>query len=255
MRRLYLFLLRLHPRTFRLRFEEDLALTLDDMSKRKKGYRILWDVATSLARQWILRPHHWLKEPVSPARNEEMFRFVVERRPHPMSLLLGCVVSVALFFGIAASATGLHIAGLPNGFASSLAKSFEGLWPRTDFFPNQSPAEKRLAEWVEAYNTGQRSVMESFFATGMDDHSLKLESSVELLQEWSRTYETFGPYRLRQTEQSGPGPHHALAMAQVNDGTWWEILVDVSTEKPNRIVKVTLNRLNPSATEKNARKR
>lgn len=90
MRRLYLFLVRMHPRSFRLRFEEDLLLTLDDMSQRSRGYRIVWDVAASLPRQWILRPHDWLQEPVSPLRNEDMFcRFVVERRPHPMSLLLG----------------------------------------------------------------------------------------------------------------------------------------------------------------------
>ena len=71
-------------------------------------------------------------------RNEDMFcQLVVERRPHPMSLLLGGVISIALFFGIAAAASGVHIAGSPNSFTSALAKSFWSLWPRKDFVPSK----------------------------------------------------------------------------------------------------------------------
>lgn len=255
MRWLYLCLVRMHPRSFRLRFEEDLPLTLDDMSQRNKGYRILWDLAASLARQWILRPHDWLQEPVSPLRNEDMFcRFVVERRPHPMSLLLGGVISIALFFGIAAAASGVQIAGSPNSFTSALAKSLWGLWPRKDFVPTQSPAEERLAAWLDAYNSGQQTVMERFLATEVDIRSPKLPSRIELLREWSGNYKEFGPYRLRKVENSAPNLYRAIGMAQVNDGTWWEILVAVSTEKPNKVIEIRVDRLGPGIDERNKRK-
>jgi uncharacterized membrane protein len=58
-RTLYRWLVYLHPPTFRLRFEEELLWIFDESSDASGATPLLYDVAISLARQWVLRSGMW----------------------------------------------------------------------------------------------------------------------------------------------------------------------------------------------------
>jgi hypothetical protein len=56
----YRFLLALHPRAFRARFEGEMLLTFEDALASEGGVRLLFDAVRSLARQWLIRQTLWI---------------------------------------------------------------------------------------------------------------------------------------------------------------------------------------------------
>jgi hypothetical protein len=58
-RTLYRWLICLHPRAFRLRFEEELLWIFDESSDASGAAPLLYDVVISLLRQWLMRSGMW----------------------------------------------------------------------------------------------------------------------------------------------------------------------------------------------------
>ncbi|MGO8796733.1 MAG: hypothetical protein ACLQLC_18060 [Candidatus Sulfotelmatobacter sp.] len=58
-RTLYRWLIVLHPPAFRLRFEEELFWIFDESSEASGAATLLYDAATSLLRQWLIRSGMW----------------------------------------------------------------------------------------------------------------------------------------------------------------------------------------------------
>lgn len=59
MRHFYGFLIRLHPAEFRERFGEEMELVFEEAAHSWGVAALLFDAATSLLRQWFLRPAIW----------------------------------------------------------------------------------------------------------------------------------------------------------------------------------------------------
>ena len=60
MRRLYHFLLRLHPAAFRRQFEDEMLCIFDEAKGAWGAASLFSDAGVSLARQWLLRSQLWM---------------------------------------------------------------------------------------------------------------------------------------------------------------------------------------------------
>jgi hypothetical protein len=58
-RTLYRWLVCLHPRAFRLRFEQELIWIFDESSDASGAAPLVYDAAISLLRQWVMRSGMW----------------------------------------------------------------------------------------------------------------------------------------------------------------------------------------------------
>ncbi len=58
-RTLYRWLIGLHPRAFRLRFEQELLWIFDESSDASGAAPLVYDAAISLLRQWLIRSGLW----------------------------------------------------------------------------------------------------------------------------------------------------------------------------------------------------
>ena len=58
-RTFYRWLVCLHPRAFRLRFEQELLWIFDESSDASGAAPLLYDAAISLLRQWLMRSGMW----------------------------------------------------------------------------------------------------------------------------------------------------------------------------------------------------
>ena len=56
---LYRWIICLHPRAFRLRFEQELHWIFDEFRDESGATPLLYDAAVSLLRQWLLRSGMW----------------------------------------------------------------------------------------------------------------------------------------------------------------------------------------------------
>jgi hypothetical protein len=118
MRTLYCCLVRLHPRPFRERFEEEMLCAFDDTATKAGALWLFWDATLSLSRQWVLRPQRWmpLTKPLPSSSNAiPLFAIFQEHRPHPLALVCGGMLSLIFFAGIVAVAQWSDFAGVRDG--------------------------------------------------------------------------------------------------------------------------------------------
>ncbi len=112
LRLLYRIVLRLHPREFRRRYAEEM-LWIFDQEPRTAELRLLADGATSLARQWVLRPGRGEQAAaaVEPMAGAPTFR-MVEQAPLGARAALQGLALACVSFGL----IGLILAhGAPSG--------------------------------------------------------------------------------------------------------------------------------------------
>jgi hypothetical protein len=57
---LYAFLLRVHPRAFRMRFGDEMLCIFDEVPANTDRTLLLYDVLRSLTVQWLLRSNLWI---------------------------------------------------------------------------------------------------------------------------------------------------------------------------------------------------
>ncbi len=102
-RLLYTILLRLHPRSFRERFGEEMTNIFDEEGRKVAVMALLLDGLVSLFRQWALRPRRQeaLFSAVGPAQayNIPMFH-TFESRPIRQRALVSGVLLSAMLFGV-----------------------------------------------------------------------------------------------------------------------------------------------------------
>jgi Platelet-activating factor acetylhydrolase, isoform II len=99
LRRLYCWLLRMHPPYFRQRFTEEMLSIFDQTAGlgRRSSAKLLADGAMSLARQWTLRQEFW-EEPAGPAVDGiPRFYSFESYKPRKGALIYGALLSVATF--------------------------------------------------------------------------------------------------------------------------------------------------------------
>ena len=114
MQSVYRALIRLHPRCFRERFEEE-------MLREKPTLRLVADALLSLVRQWTLRPRFWTETATTaaPASGEPRFFVFEDSRPHTSALLQGGILSIVAFTLIGM--------GLSHGEMPEVQSEFAGL--------------------------------------------------------------------------------------------------------------------------------
>ena len=98
---LYIQLIWLHPAPFRWRFGDDMLDDFDRAALRDKP-RYFADAATSLARQWLLRPEFRRPEATaataaSLAAGVPLFQTIENYKPRPAALLHGGLLTILLF--------------------------------------------------------------------------------------------------------------------------------------------------------------
>jgi len=98
----YLCLLRLHPRTFRQRFAEEMVAIFDETTGKRSQGLLLADALVSLGRQWVLRRgsrrRAFAGGVTERSYNEPVFHTFESFRPHRGILTAGAVLSL-VFFG------------------------------------------------------------------------------------------------------------------------------------------------------------
>lgn len=102
LRHLYHCALRLHPPGFRRRFGEEMLSIFDHAEGRLAAFRLLFDAAGSLSRQWLFRPAFWNE--IAPLRSIQpaadgvpSFSTIEGFRPRPSAVIDGVVLSITLF--------------------------------------------------------------------------------------------------------------------------------------------------------------
>src|SRR5262245_36669574 len=100
LRRLYCWLLRLHPSYFRQRFADEMLLIFDEktiMGGNVAATKLVADAVISVGRQWTLRPEFWEK-PGRPAADGLPQFLVLERyKLRKGALLYGTMLSTGVF--------------------------------------------------------------------------------------------------------------------------------------------------------------
>lgn len=100
-RRLYIYVLRLHPRAFRRRFSDEMLSIFDHSTESTGSFRLILDGIASLARQWTLRHEFWIEHPShSPQAATDgipSFSILDPFRPKAGALFHGLLLSSILF--------------------------------------------------------------------------------------------------------------------------------------------------------------
>jgi len=103
-RRLYHFILRLHPATFRDRFAREMSLDFEDALAGYGFLRLLADVARSLIRQWTTAPAFSAPHQPAPISSHPLLEghyMVLEGDvPTPLELLRGSVLFALMLFAL-----------------------------------------------------------------------------------------------------------------------------------------------------------
>jgi len=100
LRFLYCRLLRLHPRSFRDRFADEMLSIFDQAGVATTELRLIFDASLSLVRQWTLRQEFWNSSPVTPAPavfGVPSFATLQSFRPRTAAVLHGLALSILLF--------------------------------------------------------------------------------------------------------------------------------------------------------------
>jgi hypothetical protein len=98
LRFIYRALLRLHPPYFRRRFATEMLAIFDRTGGTLAALRLIADAASSLARQWVLRPEFWYSPRSQPASDGvPLFHTFESFKPRTSALLDGAVLTVAVF--------------------------------------------------------------------------------------------------------------------------------------------------------------
>ncbi len=106
LRRAYVWILRLHPRSFRQDFADEMLLIFDELAAsaarpRLAESKLVGDGIFSLARQWALRPEFRRDPPVAatapPVADGVPVFYVIGRfKPRPTALVQGLILSIAV---------------------------------------------------------------------------------------------------------------------------------------------------------------
>src|SRR5574341_306951 len=208
MRRLYVWLLRLHPPWFRHRFAEEMLLIFDQATGLAAKPGLLLDGAVSLVRQWLLRSEYW-HEPAPRARHAAdgvpLFFFVENSTPRVPTLLHGGIVSVALFLGLSAlvsyqrvelraAGEGEQTFGSARAFFARATRSWTPRRAPAAMLPDTS-AGQQLAEWLKAFNAADYDDLRAFGAKHADPAaSDDSELQARIWGEWRRR---LGPFEIR----------------------------------------------------------
>jgi len=102
LRRLYICMLRLHPRAFRQRFADEMLSIFDQAAGNAAAFTLLLDGFLSLARQWGLRPQFWRELSAAPSPQPASdaipsFQSLDPFRPRAAAVIHGVVLSTAVF--------------------------------------------------------------------------------------------------------------------------------------------------------------
>jgi Ca2+-binding EF-hand superfamily protein len=105
LRRLYRWLIRLHPRCFHHRFADEMLEIFEEVSGLRAVTALFTDAVASLFRQWALRPEFRQSLMVAAVSHEgpgpPYFRTIETYQPRPMALLHGGFISVAVLCAVA----------------------------------------------------------------------------------------------------------------------------------------------------------
>lgn len=102
LRRLYRCAVRLHPSSFRRRFEDEMLYIFDQQKGRLATLRLMLDCVFSLLRQWTLRPYIGIELPAAPlvsptADHIPSFGTLDTFRPRASAIINGTLLSLILF--------------------------------------------------------------------------------------------------------------------------------------------------------------
>jgi len=247
---IYRLLLRLHPRAFRERFEEEMRSGFDDAAKRGRELWLICDATVSLFRQWVLRSRYRILEADARASlydGTPRFETIRDIFPRPLSFLYGGMVSLILFAGIVSLSQQGRISSFPGSLSGSEVRhSFSGLWRVTTGIQSirATPPGRRLTEWIQAYNSGDSATLDRFASLYIAKHPDN-PGLVELrIQSWLKSFNRFGPLRLRSIQQSGN--NRIVVLAQADNSDWWRIVVDVSSDESHLIQEIAVENLDYS---------
>lgn len=243
MRVLYHYLLWLHPRQFRERFEQEMLCGFDDTAHRASGLWLICDAALSLLRQWVLRPQHWTAGTDTPSSLSEggpLSAMVEDARPNPAALLCGGVLSLVLFVGIVGVSQLGGVSISPSGLFGAGFRQGES--KDTTSNPLPTPAAQRLAEWIDAYNTADIAIIRAFASAHIAKHRDGLDAAERDIQKWRDESGRFGPFGMRILVEHSE-PHQIVATAQLNKGERRRIVLEVESNEPHRITNVSIENL------------
>jgi hypothetical protein len=256
MRVLYQSVLRLHPLRFRRRFAEEMMLVFDDSVAARGGIWLTLDAVFSLLRQWILRADYWH----SPTHAELAVsvsgvpRFATLERSsiRAGSAALGAVLTVTIFAGIPFFAT--YGRQLPEDDPWSnwprerwmnpttgeigLLSAFVAVRPDTESDRSgvraAMPAERRLMEWLESYNTGQWWALRAFYRRHWPTWRVDASIAEKAVREWHTNFQRSGALRVQALTQYGR--YAVFAICEGPEGSRWSIMLVVEDSYPNRIL-------------------
>ena len=99
MRKLYVFLVRIHPRPFRTRFGAEMVEIFDQAGSLRARLQLVADGAVSVGRQWLARPEYWSEpdSPVAVERGVPVFYSFGDDRPDSHALFRGALASLVTF--------------------------------------------------------------------------------------------------------------------------------------------------------------
>ena len=254
MRAMYQWMLRLHPERFRRRFEDEMMFIYDETPGAKGILWLMLDGVGSVFRQWILRPQHWRGD----SRHEAVVpvsggvpRFVCLENSgvRVATMAAGGVLTVTFFVGLSFIATlGSQPVKDPwiqfprerwmdwnageTGFLSAFVKV--GLRSNSAPIRSATPVERRIFEWLQAYNAGDLQRAKAFYRFNAK-HSPYDPSDVEReLRLWKKTSLSTGQLDLVSLNEYSK--YSLAAGCEDSHGTFWKIHLIVQPSYPNQVV-------------------
>jgi hypothetical protein len=240
MRVIYASFLRLHPRWFRARFEEEMLYGFDRTTRVPEKVWLMWDVVFSLLRQWILRPDHPIPAPVSAIPLPDgipRFATIGDPRPRVGALFAGGVASIALFAAIALAAlqevAHVRLGWRPEGFPHSFTSM--GRWPATGL--EGTPAMRRFSQWMYVYNNSDIEAMRDFASGHLAEQANDPGAVERTVQQWVEHYRRLGKLR-PQVHIETLELYRIVVNAETSGGKWERITAEVTDEPPHAITNL-----------------
>jgi hypothetical protein len=120
-------------------------------------------------------------------------------------------------------------------------------WEVEDSTPLDRAPGQRLAQWLDAYNSGEEYELKKFAAHYLEMPPDNPHAADRKIQFWIGMYQHYGRFELERVNEVGNDT--IIAMVHTKADVWWRIHVRVSLDLRHRVLELTTQMLPKQETE------
>lgn len=263
-RRVYRFLLALHPKAFQEEFASEMLWIFDEECAKKCAMPLFSDALVSLGRQWMTGTRHESAVKPAPVAAAQLFAWehigMPDTRLPAARIFQGAAVAILLMTalalaavrplskfemraqgpldgtnGVAGDASGLNsgVSGGAGGAGTNGADPSGGRLSCLQGNVAKSAAEQQFTAWLEKFNGGDKAKFQAFLETNYPDQAKRIDGMMGFR-------EMTGGFDLKKVEKTDATLAAGIVKERDSD-TFARFELEVEPAEPHRIKKLDLN--------------